>query len=142
MLLELTASEVACVKEALNIAETGVKGSIYEGAVLPTIKDVQDKIAQNQSDQELYLLCASRKHGFAYNSMLFWGKNDSGYYPDINKCQLYTKEEALQRAKMSHWIGAIPIKVSEVQNYLACHVEHASHILDQKIKEFKDDNNA
>ncbi len=46
MLLNLKGSEIACIKEALNLAEKDVTGSIYEQQVMPTIKDVRGKISK------------------------------------------------------------------------------------------------
>jgi len=78
-----------------------------------------------EEHKDKWVLCATPKHGYAYNSLLFWGKKNCGYYPDLNKCQLYTEEEVHQRADKVN----IPIKLVELVKYFAPHVEHASEQL-------------
>jgi hypothetical protein len=47
-------------------------------------------------NENAYLIICLR-HGFwqSKENLMFWGKNSSGYYSDLAKAQLYTKEEAL-----------------------------------------------
>jgi len=89
------------------------------------------KIEIPEEHQDKWVLCATPKHGYAYNSLLFWGKNDCGYKPNINKCQLYTKDEVYKRANS----GNIPIKLVDLVESLAVHAEHAESILNQSKKE-------
>ena len=75
--------------------------------------------------KEMYLLCATPKHGYIGNALLFWGKNDSGYYSDINKCQLYTKEEVMEKKNKLN----IPVKLSGLTKYLTAQADHASSLI-------------
>ena len=92
-----------------------------------------EKIVNNDNLEDMYVLCATPKHGYAFNSLLFWGKNNCGYYPNLNECEFYTKDEVLKRANDKN----IPIKVSDLIDYLAVHVEHAESLLDKAEREYK-----
>lgn len=85
-----------------------------------------------EEHKDKWVLCASKKHGFAYNSLLFWGKNDCGYKPNINDCQLYTEEEVMQRANKQN----IPMKLTDLINNFAVHVEHADCLLGKAEREY------
>ena len=85
-----------------------------------------------EENKNKYVIC-SLERGYAYNSLIFWGKNSCGYYPNLNECEQYTKEEAYQQATMDD----IPIKISELAPYLAVHVEHAGKVLNQAIENYK-----
>lgn len=91
------------------------------------------KIEILEENKDKYVLCATPKHGWAYNSLLFSGIGNSGYYPDINMCQLYTKEEVLKHAGR----GYVPIKLSALEKKLVCHAEHAYSELERAKKEFE-----
>ncbi|WP_053983833.1 hypothetical protein [Niameybacter massiliensis] len=49
-------------------------------------------------EEKKYLIIALRYWGNSEN-VLFWGKNSSGYYTDLSKVGLYTKEEAVSKSK-------------------------------------------
>lgn len=85
-----------------------------------------------EENKNKYVLC-SLERGYAYNSLIFWGKDSCGYYPNLNNCEVYTKEEALQRATPDD----IPIKVSELAPYLAVHVEHAYNVVSKAKKNYE-----
>lgn len=84
-----------------------------------------------EENKNKYVIC-SLERGYAYNSLIFWGKNSCGYYPQLEECEVYTKEEALQHATPDD----IPIKVSELAPYLATHVEHAYEVLKQAKRNY------
>lgn len=88
-----------------------------------------------EENKNKYVIC-SLERGYAYNSLMFWGKNSCGYYPDLNKCEVYSKKEALQHATLDD----IPIKISELAPYLAVHVEHAHDVLIQAKKNYENRN--
>ena len=85
-----------------------------------------------EENKNKYVIC-SLERGYAYNSLIFWGKGSCGYYPNLNNCEVYTKEEVLQHATPED----IPIKISELKPYIAIHVEHAYEALNQAIKNYK-----
>lgn len=87
-----------------------------------------------EENKDKWVLCATPKHGYAYNSLLFWGKNDCGYKPNINDCQLYTEKEVMQRANKLN----IPIKLTDLVDYFAAHVEHAEVQLGKSKRELKE----
>ncbi|MBU5308414.1 hypothetical protein KQI18_11565 [Clostridioides mangenotii] len=43
-----------------------------------------------------YLIICLRYGYFNRDNLVFWGKNRSGYYSDLSKVGVYTKEEALR----------------------------------------------
>ena len=45
-----------------------------------------------------YLIVALR-YWHQSENVLFWGKNSSGYYTDLSRVGLYTKEEAISKSK-------------------------------------------
>jgi len=95
-----------------------------------TMATITIEIPEEHKDK--WVLCASRKHGFAYNSLLFWGKNDCGYKPNLNNCQLYTEQEVMQRANNQN----IPMRLTDLIDNLAVHVEHADSLLGKAEREY------
>jgi len=98
---------------------------------IETVENINIKIEIPEEHKDKYVLCATPEHGYAYNSLKFWGKNNSGYYPNINKCQLYTKDEVMKYATPKE---DIPIKLADLVNYLALHAEHAGEVLHESEK--------
>lgn len=88
------------------------------------------QIILSETDKDKYVLCATPDKGWAYNSLLFWGKDSCGYYPDITKCQLYTKEEVMKLATEED----VPIKLVDLVPFLAIHAEQASSLLAKATK--------
>lgn len=43
-----------------------------------------------------YLIICLRYGSFNRDNLVFWGKNKSGYYSDLSKVGVYTKEEAMR----------------------------------------------
>lgn len=84
-------------------------------------------------EEEKYLLWASDKN-WNYNSPVFWGKDNCGYYSTLEDCQLYTKEEALKYATDVD----IPVKLSELMKYKKTIFEGVYKILNESGKEYKD----
>ena len=84
-------------------------------------------------NKDKYLLCATPEKGYQFNSLLFWGKNDSGYYADITKCQLYTYAQVMKRAGS----GDIPIKVEDLIPTFSLHCEDgAAAVLTKAAMDF------
>lgn len=48
-------------------------------------------------EEKKYLIIALRYWNNSEN-VLFWGKNSSGYYTDLSRVGLYTKEEAIRKS--------------------------------------------
>jgi hypothetical protein len=96
------------------------------------MSELNIKIIIPEENKDKYVLCATPEHGYAFNSLKFWGKNNSGYYPDINDCQLYTKEEVMKHGTKQD----IPIKLIDLVDCLAVHAEHASKILRESEKQY------
>ena len=87
--------------------------------------------------KDKWLVCSTPKHGYAYNSLLFWGKNDCGHYANLEKCEFYTEEEAKARCYGSKCV-AIPVK--ELIPYMTTQIVGASSIL-SKYQEKKEEVN-
>jgi len=47
-------------------------------------------------DKKYLIICLRHGYWERYDNLVFWGKNNSGYYSDLSKAGLYTKEEALK----------------------------------------------
>lgn len=45
-------------------------------------------------DNKYLIICLRNGYWSRYENIVFWGKNSSGYYSDLSKVGLYTKEEA------------------------------------------------
>lgn len=45
-------------------------------------------------DKKYLIVCLRHGYWSRYDNLVFWGKNGSGYYSDLSKVGLYTKEEA------------------------------------------------
>lgn len=83
-----------------------------------------------EKNKDKYVLCATPEKGFMGNSLLFWGKNNCGYYADLNLCEFYTYKEVMQHATKND----IPIKVSDLQD-LSIHCEHHAYDILHNAKE-------
>ena len=90
------------------------------------------KIEIPECNKDKYVLCSTLKHGYAYNSLLFWGKNSCGHRPSLTTCQLYTKDEAFNLASND----TIPIKLTDLVEKMVIHAEHASEILEKSKREY------
>lgn len=88
------------------------------------IEEIKDK----------WVVCSTPKHGYHYNSLIFWGKNNCGHYSVLENCEFYTEEEAKSHCYDSECV-AIP--VSELIPYMRTEVVNASTVLNkyQEIKE-------
>lgn len=47
-------------------------------------------------DKKYLIICLRHGYWERNDDIVFWGKNKSGYYSDLSKVGLYTKEEALK----------------------------------------------
>lgn len=47
-------------------------------------------------DRKYLIICLRHDFWNRYDNIVFWGKNNSGYYSDLSKVGLYTKKEALK----------------------------------------------
>lgn len=47
-------------------------------------------------DKKYLIICLRHDYWNRYDNIVFWGKNNSGYYSDLSKVGLYTKKEALK----------------------------------------------
>ncbi|MDP4147365.1 MAG: hypothetical protein Q8936_23320 [Bacillota bacterium] len=45
-------------------------------------------------ERKYLIICLRHNYWSRYDNLVFWGKNNSGYYSDLTKAGLYTKEEA------------------------------------------------
>ena len=89
------------------------------------VEEVKDK----------WLVCSTPKHGYAYNSLLFWGKNDCGHYAVLENCEFYTEEKAKSHCYDGSDCVAIP--VVELIPYMSTQVVGATSILNKYKKEGK-----
>lgn len=79
--------------------------------------------------KDKWVVCSTPKHGYAYNSLLFWGKNDCGHKANLEDCQFYTESEAKARCHRDTPCVAIP--VSELLPYVNTQVVGASSVLNK-----------
>lgn len=86
--------------------------------------------------KEKYLLWASNKD-WHYNSPVFWGKGNSGYYSTLEDCEQYTLEEAMKYADKD----TIPVKISELMNHKKTVFEGAHMVLNKAMRENNWDSN-
>lgn len=47
-------------------------------------------------DEKYLIICLRHGNWERYDNLVFWGKNRSGYYSDLSKVGLYTKDEAIK----------------------------------------------
>ncbi len=80
-------------------------------------------------EEEKYLLWASDKD-WHYNSPVFWGKGNSGYYSTLEDCEQYTLEEAMKYADKD----TIPVKLSELMKHQKTVFENVNMILNEAMK--------
>ena len=85
----------------------------------------------SQQQKELYLICSTPKHGYEHNSLLFWGKNNCGHYADINKCQLYTYEQAMEHCYEGS--QCVPVKLKDALKYATVHIDNAYDLIKEKV---------
>lgn len=85
-----------------------------------------------------WVVCSTPKHGFACNSLIFWGKNDSGHYANLEQCQFYTEKEAKERC--DHFSECVAIPVKDLIPYMKTQVVGASAVLRkwQNIQELEE----
>lgn len=77
--------------------------------------------------EDKWLICSTPKHGYAHNSLLFWGKNNCGHYPDLEDCEFYTEQEAKSHCYKGSQCVAIPYK--ELKPYLRTQCVGAEKVL-------------
>ena len=77
--------------------------------------------------KDKWLVCSTPKHGYAYNSLLFWGKNDCGHKASLEDCEFYTEQEA--KARCGKYSKCVAIPVSSVIPYVRTQVVNASSLL-------------
>ena len=82
--------------------------------------------------EEKYLLWAANKD-WHYNSPVFWGKGNSGYFSTLEDCEQYTLEEAMKYADKD----TIPVKLSELMECKKTIFENAYMVLNKAMKENK-----
>lgn len=77
--------------------------------------------------KDKWVVCSTPKHGYAYNSLLFWGKNNCGHYADLEKCEFYTEEDAKSHCYKGSQNVAIP--VVDLIPYMRTQVVNADEVL-------------
>lgn len=54
-------------------------------------------------EKKYLIICLRYGYWNRCDNLVFWGKNRSGYYSDLSKAGLYTKEEAKQICRGIHY---------------------------------------
>ena len=80
--------------------------------------------------EEKYLLWAANKD-WHYNSPVFWGKGNSGYFSTLEDCEQYTLEEAMKYADKY----TIPVKLSELMKHKKTVFENVYSVLNKAMKD-------
>lgn len=92
---------------------------------------IKIKIEIPEELKDKYVLCSTPVYGYHHDALVFWGKKNSGYYSDLNKCEFYTAEQVREAMAEPncHARGDVFIKIADLEKYICPIANSATEIM-------------